>query len=91
MVNVNPNFKEIVRLHEILDEFGVNHKFERVFDGYRVSTRYGSAVESSYSYGHSDDLMELRGFGMKNGLFKSFINADDASDYFIIAEGKNGK
>lgn len=90
-IKVKDCYQEIIKLHKMLDNFGVKHIFEQAYDGYRVSNKNGSAVENSYSYGHSDDLLELRGFDIDSKKWKSYISANEAADYFIFAENKNAR
>lgn len=83
-VPTNSNYKEIIKLHDLLDKFNIKHKFNKNFDGWKIKVKAGYAFENQYSRGSSRDLIEVRGFGIKDS--KGFLSADHASEYFIVSE-----
>ena len=51
----------------MLSEKGIDHKTERLYDGYRVGVNYdgreiGDAVQHLFSYGNEENLLETMGF-----------------------------
>ena len=38
LFNLNPNYKEIVKLHDMLEDAGIDHNFYRIFDGYHIDS-----------------------------------------------------
>ena len=83
-VPTNSNYKEILKLRDLLDKFKIQHKCIKDFDGWKVLVNTGYAFENQYSRGSSRDLIEVRGFGIKDS--KGFLSADHASEYFIVSE-----
>ena len=65
----NPKYTEIIRLHEMLEEAGIPHTFEKMFDGYQVCYPVHrndyhcvmDAIEHHGSYGCDEDLLEIMG------------------------------
>lgn len=67
-MTLNPAYTEILRLDKMLTEKGIDHKTERLYDGYRVGVNYdgreiGDAVQHYFSYGNEENLLETMGFG----------------------------
>jgi len=60
-----PEFKEIVRLHEMLEAENIGHEFKMVRDGWQVLAVDGcenfDAIETSGSYGCESDKIEIMG------------------------------
>lgn len=60
-------YKEIKKLHKLLDDAGIAHRYHALYDGYQVEYpmaarfRKLSAVEHCISYGHDRDLIEIMG------------------------------
>lgn len=61
-------YTEILKLKDMLEKSGIPFKFEEgCFDGYHISypkagkKRVCSVIEHSGSYGHSEDLLEIKG------------------------------
>ena len=38
LFNLNPNYKEIVKLHDMLEDAGIEHNFYRILDGYQINS-----------------------------------------------------
>lgn len=65
---LNPSYKEILKLNTMLDNAKIPHMMRRLDDGWQVIyTPYhpdfwvADAIETRYSYGVDDDLLELAG------------------------------
>ena len=66
---LNPNYKEIGRLLEMLSETDIPHSYHKIFDGWQIGypCLYAegdcicSVIEHFGSYGHHVDLLEIRG------------------------------
>lgn len=65
---LNPSYKEILKLNTMLDNAKIPHRTHRLDDGWQVIyTPYhpdswvADAIETRYSYGVDDDLLELAG------------------------------
>ena len=65
---LNPNYNEILKLNTMLDNAKIPHRIRRLDDGWQVIyTPYhpdswvADAIETRYSYGVDDDLLELAG------------------------------
>ena len=65
---LNPSYKEILKLNAMLDNAKIPHRMRRLDDGWQVIyTPYhpdswvADAIETRYSYGVDDDLLELAG------------------------------
>ena len=65
----NPNYRAIIRLHEMLETAGIPHTFVPMMDGWQIAypvDRHDircvmDAVEHHGSYGHEADLIEIMG------------------------------
>lgn len=65
---LNPSYNEILKLNTMLDNAKIPHMMRRLNDGWQVIyTPYhpdswvADAIETRYSYGAEDDLLELAG------------------------------
>lgn len=65
---LNPSYNEILKLNTMLDNAKIPHMMRRLDDGWQVIyTPYhpnfwvADAIETRYSYGAEDDLLELAG------------------------------
>lgn len=64
---VNPAYKEIIKLHNMLAEQAIPHVIRRNFDGWHVcypvfgDGRVISVIEHQGSYGRHNDLLEIMG------------------------------
>ena len=64
---VNPAYKEIIKLHNMLSEQAIPHVIRRNFDGWHVcyptfgEGRVISVIEHQGSYGRHNDLLEIMG------------------------------
>ena len=66
---VNPAYKEIHKLREMLVSAGIPHEVKRNADGWHIGyptldlngDRVCSIVENMISYGHENDLLEIMG------------------------------
>ena len=65
---LNPSYKEILKLNTMLDNAKIPHRIHRLDDGWQVIYNphhpdfwVADAVETRYSYGAEDDLLELAG------------------------------
>ena len=65
---LNPSYNEILKLNTMLDSAKIPHMIHRLDDGWQVIyTPYhpdswvADAIETRYSYGAEDDLLELAG------------------------------
>ena len=64
---INPKFKEILLLDEMLTNEGIPHELVQRYDGWQViypndgAGRVADAIEFFESYGHSKDKLELMG------------------------------
>lgn len=66
---LNPNYKEIGKLLEMLADTDILHSFRRIFDGWQIGYPclpgdddcVCSVVEHFFSYGHEEDLLEING------------------------------
>ena len=65
---LNPSYNEILKLNMMLDNAKIPHMMRRLDDGWQVIyTPYhpdswvADAIETRYSYGAKDDLLELAG------------------------------
>lgn len=59
-------YKEIIKLHRMLDDAGISYTFKPYADGYQLlyahdDNLFCSAIEHKYSYGHEKDLIEIMG------------------------------
>lgn len=80
----NSAYKEIWRLEHLLDEKKISHSIQQLFDGYRVGVIYGGleigdAIEHKGSYGHENDLLEIRGFDVNDVI--GSLTADEVMQY----------
>lgn len=63
----NPKYKEIKKLHAMLDDENIPHTFEKFMDGWQLCyPRKGGgcvmdAIEHFGSYGKDEDLLEIMG------------------------------
>ena len=63
----NERYKEIIKLHNMLDNSKIPHEFIKFMDGYQVNyydkdgVRIADAIEHFGSYGHEQDLLEIMG------------------------------
>lgn len=66
----DPSFREILRLHELLEKEQIEHEFLRLYDGWQVLILRGdhviSAIEHFGSCGHEDDRIEIAGYRVPN-------------------------
>lgn len=64
---LNPNYKEILKLHDMLEAEHIPHELSRFYDGYAVCYLVSGdvcicdAVEHCCSYGSKEDLIEILG------------------------------
>lgn len=65
---LNPSYKEILKLNTMLDNAKIPHRMHRLYDGWQVIYTphhpdfwVADAIETYYSYGVDDDLLELAG------------------------------
>lgn len=65
---VNDSYQEILKLDRMLNEAGIPHTLDRIFDGWQICypTRYEpglvmDAVEHDWSYGNACDEIEIMG------------------------------
>lgn len=64
---LNPGYKEILKLHEMLEAENIPHGLCRYYDGYAVcypdfeNACVCDAVEHRWSYGSNEDLIEILG------------------------------
>ena len=65
---LNPSYKEILKLNTMLDNAKIPHRTHRLDDGWQVIYTpdhpdywVADAIETRYSYGVDDDLLELAG------------------------------
>lgn len=65
---LNPSYKEILKLNTMLDNAKIPHRTHRLYDGWQVIYApchpdywVADAIETRYSYGVDDDLLELAG------------------------------
>lgn len=66
---LNPSYNEILKLNAMLDNAKIPHCIRRLDDGWQViytpyhpdSSWVADAIETRYSYGVDDDLLELAG------------------------------
>lgn len=65
---LNPSYKEILKLNTMLDNAKIPHRMHRLDDGWQVIYNphhpdfwVADAIETYYSYGVDDDLLELAG------------------------------
>ena len=65
---LNPSYKEILKLNTMLDNAKIPHRTHRLDDGWQViyapyhpDSWVADAIETRYSYGAKDDLLELAG------------------------------
>lgn len=82
-------YKEILRLDKMLTELGIEHKMVQALDGWRIKGIDGTAFEHKYSFGHDDDLIEVKGFGIKSTCIKGYLKAENALEFFL--KWGNGK
>lgn len=90
--NVNPSYKEILRLEQMLTEAGIPHTFDRSFDGWQVcypvneilsNKRVVSVIEHYGSYGKDDDKLEIMGLLTPNeSEYDSVLGYLTAEDVF---------
>ena len=82
---LNPNYKEILKLHDMLEANNIPHEFARFYDGYVVcyqtsgETCVCDAVQHRWSYGSEQDLIEILGLS-ENGAgidIEGYLTADD--------------
>ena len=82
---LNPNYKEILKLHNMLEANNIPHEFARFYDGYAVcyqtsgETCVCDAVQHRWSYGSEQDLIEILGLS-ENGAgidIEGYLTADD--------------
>lgn len=65
---LNPSYNEILKLNAMLDNAKIPHMMRRLDDGWQVIYApyhpdfwVADAIETRYSYGAEDDLLELAG------------------------------
>jgi len=63
---LDPNYKEIGKLHDMLDNSGIPHEYYRLFDGWQIvypnrKEPVMDAIEHYASYGSECDTMEISG------------------------------
>ena len=65
---LNPSYNEILKLNTMLDNAKIPHMMRRLDDGWQViyapyhpDSWVADAIETRYSYGAEDDLLELAG------------------------------
>lgn len=65
---LNPSYNEILKLNTMLDNAKIPHMIHRLDDGWQViyapyhpDSWVADAIETRYSYGAEDDLLELAG------------------------------
>ena len=93
-IELNENYKEILKLDKRMNEENIPHTMERLFDGYHISVPnqdineiYLSIIETKMSYGSKFDLMEAMGYGIKDPAgVAGYINTDRAMELVKIAE-----
>ncbi len=92
---LNPDYQEILHLHELLEKENVPHSMERLFDGWIIiyqddqGNRIGDAIEHLGSYGAFKDTIEVFGFGLREP--KGWLKASEAFRYFKTAEKRRKK
>lgn len=77
------DYKEIVKLSEMLEEAGIPFKFSNLNGGYHIEypngeNRVCSVVEHSFSYGADSDLIEIM------GLLTKEEQEEDVGDEFAV-------
>jgi hypothetical protein len=81
---LNDDYKEILKLHEILKENEVEHVLIRLFDGWQILVGAGtddddddfiSVIEHYMSYGSKADLLEYR-LSAKSGVIGNVTAAE---------------
>jgi len=78
----NLDYTEIKRLHELLEDDGLEHEFIRLFDGWQVlifsdsELHMISCVQHFGSYGHEQNLIEMAGYKVDEGD-QGFLSADE--------------
>ena len=85
VIDVNPRYKEILRLDKILSEEKIPHTLVRFEDGYQIAlfrnnVCIGDVVQHKYSYGAKNDLLESMGFGECD--VKGCLTAEQAAELF---------
>lgn len=73
-------YKEILRLDELLTEAGIEHSKERLFDGWIVRSENGVAIQHLSSFGYWKDRVEIAGFGLQDP--RGFLTAEQAFSWF---------
>ena len=69
MFDLNPKYPEIIKLHNMMEEAGTPHTFERDFDGWQLCYPIKrpseecimDAIQKRGSYGADNDLLEIMG------------------------------
>ena len=88
---LNPSYKEILKLNTMLENAKIPHIIRRLDDGWQVIyTPYhpdswvSDAIETHYSYGVDDDLLELAGILLTKEELKqdSVVGGLTAKDVF---------
>ena len=82
---LNPNYKEIARLRDMLEEAEIPHVYCRFMDGWQICIFKDDeividAIEHAYSYGNKDDLLEVYGKGFDDPI--GWIDAENAFELF---------
>ena len=79
---LNTNYTEIIKLHEMLESANIPHTFERLFDGYQIRLNENiDAIQHFGSYGHSYNTIEIMG-----GLTKRERNRDSVLGHLTAKE-----
>ncbi len=76
------NYTEIKKLHEKLNEMGVEHEFRQRLDGYQIIVRKTnsrvSIIENCCSYGGTENLLEALDYASGP---EGHLTCDEAIDY----------
>lgn len=78
-------FQEILRLDRMLTEAEIPHELFKFYEGWSIHLNegkkvIGEAMEHCASYGYHKDLVEVRGFGLKEP--RGWLTAEEAMAYF---------
>ncbi len=82
-------FSSILDLEKKLTDNGIPHEIEEFHDGWIIyypdkRQKTGFAVETSYSLGGSQNLIEIDGFSIRRPGLIGHLTADEALGFFMV-------
>lgn len=84
---LDKNYTEILKLDKLLNDANIPHTLKRFYDGWQVvysvnGKRISDAVQHYFSYGHSENLIEIMGLVTLEETSVSVLGHLTADDVF---------